>query len=191
MSTLIQDPKKTALVVIDLQKGIVGMKGQPNDIQSVVGNNVKLAKAVRSYGGLVVLVHVDFIDGQDALNPITDAQGGAGGERPEGFSDIIPELGPEPGDLVITKRNWGAFFGTELDLQLRRRGIETILLTGIATGIGVDTTAREAFQRNYQQIFVEDAMNGLTKEEHEYTIKQLLPKIGRVRATEDVLAAFK
>jgi len=191
MSDLIQDPKKTALVVIDLQKGVVGMKGQPHDIESVVENNVKLAKTVRDQGGLVVLVHVDFIDGQDALKPTIDAQSGMGGERPKGFSEIIPELGPEQGDLIITKRNWGAFFGTELDLQLRRRGIDTIILTGIATGIGVDTTAREAFQRNYQQIFVEDAMNGLTKEEHDFTIKQVFPKMGRVRMTADVLSALK
>ena len=191
MSDLIQDSKKIALVVIDLQKGVVGMKGQPNDIQSVVENNVKLAKAVRDQGGLIVLVHVDFIDGQDALQPVTDGQGGMGGERPKDFSELIPELQPEPGDLVVTKRNWGAFFGTELDLQLRRRGIDTIVLTGIATGIGVDTTAREAFQRNYQQIFVEDAMNGLSREEHDFTIKQVFPKMGRVRTTVDVLAAFK
>ncbi|GGH74092.1 nicotinamidase-related amidase [Pullulanibacillus pueri] len=191
MTQLFQDPKKTALVVIDLQKGIVAMNSQPYEVQEVVQNNVKLAEALRAKGGLVTLVHVDFLDGQDALKPVTDASASSSGERPEGFSEILPELGPHEGDLVITKRQWGAFFGTELDLQLRRRGIDTIILTGIATGIGVDTTAREAFQRNYQQIFVQDAMNGITQEEHEYTVNHVLPKMGRVRTTAEVLDALK
>ncbi|TCP30556.1 nicotinamidase-related amidase [Scopulibacillus darangshiensis] len=187
MKPLNIDVKKTALVVIDLQEGIVGLKGEPFDCKEVLEKSVRLADVFREKGGFVTLVHVDFLDGQDALKPQTDNDKIPSGERPENFAKIVPELGPKDGDLVVTKRQWGAFFGTDLDLQLRRRGIDTIILCGIATNIGVETTAREAFQRNYGQIFVIDAMTGLTKEEHNHTEKYLFPKMGRVRKTEDIL----
>ncbi|MFC4617168.1 hydrolase [Camelliibacillus cellulosilyticus] len=190
MTPLELDPKKTALVIIDLQKGIVGMNGEPHASQKVVANNVELADAIRVKGGLVVLVHVDFLDGQDALKPITDQEVKPSGARPDGWSEFVAEISPHPGDLIVTKRQWGAFFGTDLDLQLRRRGIDTIILTGIATNIGVETTAREAFQHNYQQIFIEDAMTGTSKEEHDHTVKYIFPRIGRVRNTKDILEAL-
>jgi nicotinamidase-related amidase len=190
MSILIS-PEKTALVIIDLQVGIVGLEGKPYSTTSVVEKNQQLAQLIREKGGQVVLVHVDFHDGKDALKPITDNPSTRSGERSKNWSEIVSELGPEKEDLIITKRQWGAFFGTDLDLQLRRRGIDTIILTGIATNIGVETTAREAFQYNYQQIFVEDAMTGLTEEEHLHTVKYIFPKMGRVRMTADVLEALK
>ncbi|WP_085521544.1 hydrolase [Tuberibacillus sp. Marseille-P3662] len=188
MEALNLNLEETALIVIDLQKGIVGMGGQPYDNQDVVNNNKKLAEAFREKGGFVTLVHVDFHDGGDALQPITDQPSASGqSERPDDWTDMVPELGPESTDLIVTKRNWGAFFGTDLDLQLRRRGIKNIVLSGIATNIGVETTAREAFQRNYQQVFATDAMNALTKEEHDFTVSYMFPKMGRVRSTEDIL----
>ncbi|KZL89103.1 isochorismatase family protein YecD [Clostridium magnum DSM 2767] len=73
-----------------------------------------------------------------------------------------------------------------IDLQLRRRGIDTIVLCGVSTGIGVDTTAREAFQQGYNQIFVEDAMAAITKEEHDYVCKYIFPRIGKIRTTENI-----
>ena len=100
------------------------------------------------------------------------------------------ELTPQPGDIVISKRQWGAFYGTELDLQLRRRGVDTIVLCGISTNIGVETTARDAFERGYQQVFVEDAMAARSAEEHTATATTLFPRIGRVRSTEEVVAAL-
>ncbi|HET7616102.1 MAG TPA: isochorismatase family protein, partial [Bacillales bacterium] len=154
MTELKLDLERTALVIVDLQKGVVeNIKGKPYDTETVVENSIKLAKAFRENGGFVTLVHVDFLDGKDALRPITDEPGRSMGERPKSFSEIIPELGPEDGDLVVTKNQWGAFFGSNLDSQLRRRGIETIVMTGIATNIGVGATAIEAYQRNYQQVF--------------------------------------
>ena len=188
--TVTLDPKKTALVIIDLQKGIVGLEGKPHSSEEVVKNNIEIAQLMREKGGFVVLVHVDFHDGQDALKPITDHHSQAA-SRPKEWADFVPELGPMEGDLVVTKRQWGAFFGTDLDLQLRRRGIDTIILTGIATNIGVETTAREAFQYNYQQIFVEDAMTGLNEVEHHHTVQYIFPKIGRVRKTEDIINDLK
>ncbi|MTI30529.1 hydrolase [Xanthovirga aplysinae] len=177
---------KTALVIIDLQKGIVGLKGKPNEIDVIVSNAAKLADKFRSKRGLVALVNVDFQNGKDALNPILD-EPLPPRDLPQDWSNIVPELCPKKGDLLITKRQWGAFFGTELDLQLRRRGIDTLLLCGISTNIGVETTAREAYQRNYNQIFVVDAMNALSREEHDHTIKYIFPRMGRNRLTQEVL----
>ncbi len=93
----------------------------------------------------------------------------------------------QKGDIIITKRHWGAFHGTELDLQLRRRGIKNIVLCGISTNIGVESTAREAYQNGYNQIFVEDAMGAMNREEHDATVKNIFPRIGLVRKTSDVL----
>ena len=94
------------------------------------------------------------------------------------------------GNFIITKKQWGAFYGTDLDLQLRRRQIENVVLCGIATNIGVESTARFAFEYGYQQIFVEDAMSSRNAEEHNFTVKVTFPRMGRIRKTEDVLAAL-
>lgn len=92
---------------------------------------------------------------------------------------------------MITKRQWGAFYGTELDLQLRRRDIDTIILCGILTTVGVESTARDAFERGYNQVFVEDAMAAREAADHVHTVGTIFPRIGRVRSTEEVLAALK
>ena len=88
----------------------------------------------------------------------------------------------------MTKRQWGAFYGTDLDLQLRRRGVKTIVLCGIATNFGVESTARDAWERNYEIIFAEDAMSSMEAESHHFAITRIFPRLGRVRSTEQVLA---
>ena len=186
------EPAATALVVIDLQRGIVANPAAPHDPKDVVARAAELAGAMRAAGGTVVLVHVTpSPDGKDALRPITDGPGRPGGAPPPDWSEIVPELGPEAANVVITKHQWGAFYGTELDLQLRRRGIDTIVLCGIATNWGVESTARDAFERGYQQVFVEDAMSARAAEEHAHAVSTLFPRIGRVRSTAEVLAALK
>jgi nicotinamidase-related amidase len=187
------EPSRTALVVIDLQHGIVAMPSEPRSGQDVVQRAARLAGAMRSAGGTVVLVRVTpSPDGKDGLKPITDAPVGAGGRSlPPDWAEIVPELAPQTTDLVITKRQWGAFYGTELDLQLRRRGVDTIVLCGISTNVGVESTARDAYERGYNQVFVEDAMAARDPEDHLHTVRSLFPRIGRVRSTEDVLAALK
>jgi nicotinamidase-related amidase len=185
-------PATTALVVIDLQKGIVGRATEPRPAATVVANAAALADALRATGGLVVLVNVAYApDVRDALRPDSDEPAWArGGTPPADFSQLVPELGPRPGDHLVTKHQWGAFYGTDLDLQLRRRGITTILLCGIATCIGVESTARDAYERGYRQIFVEDAMASLTAVGHEHTVTQIFPRMGRVRSTSEVLGAL-
>ena len=187
------EPARTALVVIDLQRGIVAMPTAPRSSAEVVTRAVQLAAALRAAGGIVVLVHVTpSPDGKDGLRPVTDAPAQTGGRSlPPDWADFVPELEPQAGDIVITKRQWGAFYGTELDLQLRRRGIDTIVLCGISTSIGVESTARDAFERGYIQVFVEDAMACRDAVEHAHTVATLFPRIGRVRSTAEVLAALK
>jgi nicotinamidase-related amidase len=187
------EPAKTALVVIDLQRGIVAPPSAPHSSTDVVARAAQTAAALRKAGGTVVFVHVTpSADGKDGLKPITDAPVGAGGRTlPPDWAEIVPELAPQPSDVIITKRQWGAFYGTELDLQLRRRGVDTIVLCGISTSIGVESTARDAYERGYNQIFVEDAMAARDVEEHRHTVRSLFPRIGRVRTTEEVLAAIK
>jgi nicotinamidase-related amidase len=188
---LILDKTKTALVIIDLQKGVVGRPCQPYESSFVVKHASGLAQAFRKNQMPVFLVRVTpSADMKDGLKPIADipAQTVSSGMTPD-WAEIIPELGPESSDFIITKRQWGAFYGTELDLQLRRRNIDTIVLCGISTNIGVESTARFAYEYGYQQIFVEDAMtSGRSRDEHDNTVKNIFPRMGRVRKTEDILA---
>ncbi len=185
------DPKRLALVVIDLQKGIVSVPAQPHSAASVVANAARLADACRSRGAYVVLVHVGpSPDGKDALRPITDPQPPRPPPSP-GWDEFVPEIGPKPGDHVVRKRQWGAFYGTDLDLQLRRRGIDTILLCGISTNFGVESTARDAYERGYNQIFVEDACTSRGAEDHAFPFRAIFPRIGVVRSTEDILRALR
>jgi nicotinamidase-related amidase len=192
MSSLTIDPTRTALVLIDLQQGIVGRPLAPHAGADVVRNAARLADRLRALGGTVVLVRVAFHpDGRDALAAPADVPAGFDPRAlPAAWADLVPELGPRPGDLVITKRQWGAFHGTELDLQLRRRGVGTIILAGIATQIGVESTARSAYEHGYAQVFVEDAMASMSAEVHGFPVQHIFPRMGRVRSTEQVLAAL-
>ncbi|MGG1575768.1 hydrolase [Fictibacillus sp. NRS-1165] len=182
MDSLHIDFQKTALVLIDLQKGIVQFPGG----QEVVAKAAELVKRFRQNEGFISFVNVEFHDGKDALKPATD-QPAASSERPADWAEFAPKLGVTKDDYVVTKRQWGAFFGTDLDLQLRRRGIDTIVLCGIATNIGVESTAREAFQFGYNQVFITDAMVSFSQEEHDASCRFIFPKIGKVRTTDEFL----
>jgi nicotinamidase-related amidase len=184
------DPEQSALVLIDLQKGILGRQTAPHSASDVLARSVRLAERFRAVGGLVVLVHVSFSpDGGDRLTPPTDEPPPPAATQP-GWDEISPDLARDPKDIVITKRQWGAFYGTPLDLQLRRRGIRTIVIGGIATNFGVESTARDAFELGYGLVFVEDAMAGLSAEAHLFAIKTIFPRIGRIRSTAEVLTAL-
>lgn len=188
MNTLSIDKAKTALVVIDLQRGIVKRQLAPHTSDVVIKNTSVIADAFRKNGMPVFLVHVaPSPDGKDVLRPIADAEPWAQASRPD-WAEIIPEIGPKQGDLVITKHQWGAFYGTELDLELRRRGMTTIVLCGISTNIGVESTARFAYEYGYHQIFAEDAIAAFSAEEHVCTVTKIFPRIGLVRKTEEILA---
>jgi nicotinamidase-related amidase len=192
MNELILNEERAALVVIDLQKGIVGMKAAPHDPSSVVQNAARIADAFRQRGLPVFLVRVTpSADRKDSLHPrIDESSTPSQWNRPPDWSEIVPEMNKQESDFVITKRQWGAFHGTELDLQLRRRGIDTIVLCGISTDIGVESTARFAYEYGYHQVFAEDAMTARSATGHAHAVNEIFPRIGMVRKTEDILAAL-
>jgi nicotinamidase-related amidase len=186
MSGLDLDPKATALVVIDLQRGIVARDVAPHAARDVVARSARLADALRRAGGRVVLVRVAYAaDEGDRLRVPVDAAMPPGPMPPD-WAELVPEVG-RVGDLVITKHQWGAFYGTELDLQLRRRGVTTLLMCGISTNFGVESTARDGWERGYHIVFVEDAMAGLSAEAHAFAVTTIFPRIGRVRSSAEVL----
>ena len=181
----------TALVVIDLQKGITSVKSVPREPSEVVANAARLAEAFRSRSLPVFLVRVTpSPDRRDALHPAADLVLNPPTMAGPEWSELVPEMQRRDSDFVITKRQWGAFYGTELDLQLRRRHISTIVLCGISTDIGVESTARDAFERGYQLVFAEDAMASRSLDGHKHAIQEIFPRIGRVRSTSAILAAF-
>ena len=191
MSELILEPRHTAVVVIDLQKGIVMLPGAPHPTAAVVANCARLLATARRVGAQPVLVHVGGSpDGADRLRPTADQPLRAATAPSPDWSDFLPELDRQPSDIVILKRQWGAFYGTDLDLQLRRRGLATIILCGIATEFGVESTARDAYERGYDQVFASDAMTGLTAESHANALERIFPRMGRVRRTEEIIALW-
>ena len=137
---------KTALVVIDLQAGILARAVAPHTSADVLERSARMCESFRAAGAQVVLVRVSFAaDGSDARSQPCDEP--TPRARPEGWDVLSPALGSGPRDIHITKHQWGAFYGTELDLQLRRRGITTLVMCGISTNIGVESTARDAWER--------------------------------------------
>lgn len=182
------DPRTTALVLIDLQAGIVPFAKGPYTGEEVVTRAARLVSRCRDTGTLVVRVSVGFApDFADALKQPVD-QPNSARTLPENWWADPEELPTAANDVRITKRQWGAFYGTELDLQLRRRGIRDIILGGISTNIGVESTARSAFEHGYGLVLVEDAMSSHEATHHRFAVESIFPRLGRVRSTEAVLA---
>jgi nicotinamidase-related amidase len=183
------DPSRTALVMIDLQHGIVGRSLAPRSGPEVVSQAKQLADAMRAKGAAIVWVRV-------LLNELHFAQADISTRSPDAppapaqASELVPEIGAQPGDLIVSKRQWGAFYGTDLELQLRRRGVDTIVLGGIATNFGVESTARAAFDRSFRLVFVEDATSGLAGDMHSFSFEKLFPYMGHVRSTQQVIDAL-
>jgi nicotinamidase-related amidase len=185
------NPETTALIIIDLQQGIVAMPTEPLTANQVIKNAKKLAEAFHQAKSLVILVRVAGApDGKDMLHPQADEPIIQRGTMPVGWANIVPELEPFGNDLLVTKRQWGAFYGTELDLELRRRGITTLVLGGIATNFGVESTARDAYERGYNLVFASDAMAARTSEDHEFALTRIFPRIGRVRQAEEIISVL-
>ena len=165
------------------------MPARPYSAQEVIGNAAKLAEAFRKNGMPVFLVHV--VHGPETMLKVeSDESFALSGPMPPDWSEIVTELGPEPSDIVIAKRQWGAFYGTDLELQLRRRGMDTIVLCGISTEAGVESTARFAYEYGFQQVFAEDAMTSRSDERHHAAVTFIFPRMGRVRKTKEILAAL-
>jgi nicotinamidase-related amidase len=184
------NPKSTALVLIDLQNGVLAMPLAPHGAAEVISNSARLATSLKQAGGVVAPVHVAYSpNGADRLRQAVDSPYPTA-PLPAGWSDFVPEIALLPADFVIVKRQWGAFHGTELDLQLRRRGVDAIVLTGVATNFGVESTAREAWQYGYSVVIAEDAVSGVNEAMHTFSIANILPRLARIRSTEEILAAL-
>ena len=180
---------KTALIVIDLQAGILARPAAPYTSADVLERSARLCARFREVGAHIVLVRVSFAaDESDVPSQASDEPMQRG--RPAGWDVLSPALGSSARDIHITKHQWGAFYGTELDLQLRRRGLTTLVMCGISTNFGVESTARDAWERNYAIVFAEDAMTSFDGAAHTFAVKTIFPRLGRVRSTNEVLAVL-
>jgi nicotinamidase-related amidase len=177
----ILDPRTTAVVMIDLQNGVLGLSLLPHPAPKVLESASKLAGRFRHAGATVVWVRACWSpDLGDALRQPVDKPMAL---PADGFPAKLPEGLTEPSDLVITKRQWGAFYGTELDLQLRRRGVRTIVLGGVATNFGVESTARDAWERGYEIVIAEDVTSSLSAELHDFSMQHILPHIAVISSS--------
>jgi nicotinamidase-related amidase len=181
------DPRTAALVLIDLQRHIVAMPLSPYSGDQVVSVCTGLAGRFRKVGARVVLVNVAFAkDFGDALrSPVDQPFPHPPGGLPEDWSELVDGLA-QPTDLRVTKHQWGAFYGTDLDVQLRRRGIKSIVLGGIATNFGVESTAEQAWERGYEVVIAKDATSSRTAEMYTFSIESILPRISRVTNAENI-----
>ncbi len=174
------DPK-TALIVIDLQKGIVGMPTVHPGAE-VVNRAAALAEAFRRHGLSVVLVNVD------SLAPgRTEQQAPNLAAFPADWAELVPELNRQPHDHAVTKRTWGAFTGTGLNEHLKSLGVTQVVIAGIATSAGVESTARQAHELGYHVTLAVDAMTDRSAEAHANSVARIFPRLGETGATQDVI----
>jgi nicotinamidase-related amidase len=173
-----------ALVVIDLQKGIVGIP-TVHPAGEIIDRAAQLARAFRERGLPVVLVNVT-----GAAPGRTDA-GRHDVSFPAEWTELVPELEQHPGDHIVTKQRWGAFLGTDLDDYLRRRGVTQVVLTGIATSIGVESTARSAYDYGYNVVLVVDAMTDRDIDAHRHSVQKIFPRLGETDTTARVLKLLR
>jgi nicotinamidase-related amidase len=179
------DPR-SALVVIDLQKGIAAFP-TVHPMAGVIAATVKLAAAFRRAQLPVVLVTVGpSADGGGMVRTRTEAPARVRTFGPD-FAQLVPELAGHASDLLVTKRNPSAFYGTELDLQLRRRHVTNLVLTGVSTSSGVEATARAAHERAYNLTFATDAITDIDPEAHDFVLRKTFPKLGELGTADEIL----
>lgn len=185
----------TALVLIDLQKGIAsGDKAHP--VPAILVNAARLKAAFRRAQLPVVVVHVESIGAPASLvrseksNFPKDAAGQQQAlekMRAANFFDIVEPVQPQPGDIQITKETWNAFYNTSLHNELQQRNITGIVLAGISTSIGVEGTARSANERGYNITFATDAMTDTVAAAHENSLTYIFPRIGELATTDEII----
>jgi nicotinamidase-related amidase len=174
----------SALIVIDLQKGIAGLPTM-HPAAEIVGRAAQLARAFRERSRPVVLVNVT-----------ARAPGRTDAETPKfsfppNWTEFVPELEQQPADHIVTKQRVGAFIGTDLDDYLSQRGVTQLFLAGIATSSGVESTARSAYDYGYNVVFVIDAMTDRDAETHRHSVEKIFPRLGETDTTDNVLKVLK
>jgi nicotinamidase-related amidase len=109
------------------------------------------------------------------------------GPRPDGWTNLIPELNQQPSDILVTKRTWGAFASTDLEAQLKARSVTQVVIAGVATGTGVEATARQAYEQGFNVTLAIDAMTDMRPEAHDYSISNVFPRLGETGATREII----
>ncbi|MFE6164108.1 isochorismatase family protein [Streptomyces sp. NPDC056486] len=178
MTATTLDPT-TALVLVDLQKGITALP-TAHPAAEIVERSARLADAFRERGLPVVLVRVT------GGAPGRTEGAARGGDVPADWADLVPELGRKDSDIVVTKQQWGAFYGTDLDLQLRRRGVTQVVVAGIATSIGVESTARAAHEHGYHVTVAVDAVTDMDADAHRNSLEKIFPRLGETDTAEAI-----
>ena len=170
-----------ALVVIDLQKGIVGMP-TVHPAGEVVTHAGALADAFRRHRLPIVLVNV-----VGAASGRTE-QARRTGELPAGWADLVPELNRQPDDHTVTKRTWGAFTNTDLEAHLKSLGVTQVVIAGVATSIGVESTARHAHECGFNVTLAVDAMTDTNPDAHVNSVTRIFPRLGETGTTGEIIA---
>lgn len=174
-----------ALILVDLQKGL--LSSAHADIPDVLGNAAELVRGFRGSGHPVVFVSVSGrAPGRTDLEP-TGARALA---HPADWSELIPDLGRHEDDVHITKHRWGAFHDTELHDVLQARHVTQVFIGGVATSMGVESTARSAHEHGYHVVLVTDAMLDSDPVSHTHSIAKIFPLIGQTTTTAEVLSAL-
>jgi nicotinamidase-related amidase len=172
--------EKSALIVIDLQKGIVALAAA-HPIDGVLRNVAALAEVFRARGLPVVLVNVA------GMAPGRTEQPRRGGAFPAGWTDLIPELNQQPQDHLVTKMTPGAFTGTGLEAHLKSLGVTQVVVVGVSTSNGVEVTARQAFELGFNVTLATDAMTDMNPEAHAYSTTKVFPRIGETGTTREII----
>jgi len=174
-----------ALLVIDLQKGIVGLP-TVHPTTEIVARSAKLARAFRQRGLPVVLVNVTAVaPGRTDVGPRNLSS------LPADWAELVPELEQHPDDYVVTKQRIGAFIGTSLDETLRKRGVTQVFVTGVATSFGVESTARSAYDYGYNVVIVMDAVTDREADAHRHCVEKIFPRISETATTDSILKLLK
>ena len=176
--------KKTALVLIDLQKGIVGRPLTPTPIETVLENSAALVAAFRKAGLPIVVVNV--------IPPANPGSRRSEAKMPpmqipEGFADIVPQIDVQDNDIRITKHTWNAFYNTALDEELKKAGVTGIVMAGVSSSIGVEGTARAAYERGYNLTFANDAISDMNEKAHENSFGVIFPRMGEIDTTQAIV----
>jgi nicotinamidase-related amidase len=175
---------KTALVVIDLQKGLLSFP-TVHPIADVINQSAKLAAAFRRHNLPVVLVNAT------GGAPGRAEQGWRVGDLPADWADLVPELNAQAGDILITKRTWGAFTGTDLAERLKALDVTQVVVVGVATAFGVESTARHAHELGFNVTLPTDAMTDMSLDTHVNGVSRIFPMLGETGTTEEILALLE
>ncbi|HVC36044.1 MAG TPA: isochorismatase family protein [Candidatus Dormibacteraeota bacterium] len=174
------DPK-TALVVIDMQKGITSLP-TAHPMDDIISNNSSLTNAFRAHKRPVILVNVT-----GRASGRTERTLSSSAKRPGDWAELIPELNEETDDIKVTKKTWGAFHNTSLDDRLKELGVTQVVISGVATSAGVESTARAAHEHGYNVTLATDAMTDLSSAAHDNSVNIIFPKLGETGTTQEII----